>query len=61
MVKVGREDFCHVDEELSPVAEEVCEEEWVMRKMMLQIWKKSRDLNACGVMENMSQMKIQKS
>ena len=28
MVKVGGEDLYHVDEELSPVAEEVDEEEW---------------------------------
>ena len=28
MVKVGGEDLYHVDEELSPVAEEVCEEAW---------------------------------
>ena len=33
----------------------------MMRKMMLQTWKKSMDLNACGVMENMNQMKVQKN
>ena len=28
VVKVGGEGLCHVDEELSPVAEEVGEEDW---------------------------------
>ena len=44
VVKVGREDLYHVDEEHSPVAEEVGEEEW---EMMIQTEKRSMDLNAC--------------
>ena len=32
-----------------------------MEKMMVQTWKKSMDLNACGVMENMNLKEIQKN
>ena len=50
LVKVAGEDLYHVDEELSPAAEEVDEEDW-----------EEEALNACGVMENTKPRRIHRS